>query len=115
MQRVAGSDRLGKLHRTEAARADAAGLEDALVEPQPQRGRHGVQARGDEPAELPRLGELDVDVKRLRVPLPREIEDGRFGDRHAAAFEAVANLEILEVAIAQSASSMYAVSASGLA
>src|SRR4051812_11688110 len=64
-----------------------------------------MQARGDQAAESPSLGELAVHVKRLRIPLPRERDDGCFGHGHATAHESVADLEILVVAIGQRGSS----------
>jgi hypothetical protein len=45
-------------------------------------------------------------VKGLWIPLAGEVDDGGLGDRHAAAHEAVADLEILEEAIGQRTSSM---------
>jgi hypothetical protein len=65
-----------------------------------------MQARGDETVETPLLGELDIDVERLRIPLPREIDDAGFGHGHAAAHETVADLEVLVIAIAHKISSM---------
>src|SRR5262249_34348420 len=59
-----------------------------------------VQARRDQPAEGPLLGELDIGVEQLRIPLSRELDDARFGHGHAAAHEPLADAKILEIAIA---------------
>src|SRR5262249_7676195 len=69
-------------------------------ETQLQGHRHGVQARRDQPAEGPLLGELDIGVERLRIPLSRELDDACFGHGHAAAHEPLADAKILEIAIA---------------
>src|SRR5262249_37797147 len=72
--------------------------EHALVQPQSQRDRHGVQARRYQSAERPFLGELDIGMERLRIPLPGEIDDGRLGHGEASAGEPVADLEIFVIA-----------------
>ena len=50
-------------------------------------------------------GELRIDVERLRIPLPRELDDPGLGHGHAAAHETVADLEIFVVAIGHATSS----------
>ena len=109
-QRVARPHRPRELDLADAGRAQAAGAEHALVEPQPQGHRHGVQARRDQAAERPLLGELGVGVERLRIPLPGEIDDRRFGHGQAGAGESVADLEILIITNAHRTGSMQAVS-----
>jgi hypothetical protein len=104
-QRVAGPHGARELRLAEAGRAQAAGLQHAELEPQLQGHAHRVQARGDQAAVLPLLRELGVDMERLRIPLAGEVDDGGLGEGHAAADEALAELEILEVAIGHRTSS----------
>ena len=81
-------------------------FEHAELEPQLQGHAHRVQARRDQAAVLPLLRELGVDMERLRIPLAGELDDAGFGHGHAAADEALADLEILVVAIGHRTSSM---------
>ena len=101
-----GPHRPRELDFADARRAQAAGAEHALLEPQLQGHRHGVQARRDQAAEGPLLGELDVGVERLRIPLARELDDAGLGQGHAAAHETVADLEVFVIAIGHGTSSM---------
>ena len=92
-QRVAGPHGTGEQGLAEAGRAQAAGSEHAELEPQLQRHAHRVEARRDQAAVLPCLGELGVDMERLRIPLAGELDDARLGHGHAAADEALAVLK----------------------
>src|SRR5262249_42789902 len=105
-QRVARAHWPRELGLAQPRRSQAAGLEHAHLEPQFERHAHRVQARGDEAAEAPLARELDVDMERLRIPLARELDDAGRGERHAAANETLAGLEVLEIAVAHRTSSM---------
>ena len=65
------------------------------VEAHPHRA--GVPAARDQAAEDGLLRGLGVDVERLRVELPREVDDLVLGDGAAAELEHLAGLEVLEV------------------
>ena len=84
---------------------DVYSAQDAEIEPQAQRHAHRMEARGDEAFDGPLLREFDIDMKGLRIPLAREFDDAGLGHGHAAAHEAVADHEILEVAVAHRTSS----------
>src|SRR5262249_61901993 len=90
----------GDLPTSYAGPAQAAGAEHTLLEPKLQGDGHGLQAGRDQAAKGPLPGELDIGVERLRIPLPRELDDARLGHGHAAAHEPLADAKILEIAIA---------------
>ena len=73
-----------------------------LMEQAPRQPQ-GLEAAGNEPAEVRVLRRRGVDMKGLRVVVPCERRDQRFAQGGAGADEAFAFREVLEIALGHSA------------
>src|SRR5258708_15770549 len=97
---VAGTHRSRPAQLVEPGRAHAAGAKDAEIEEGAEAERHGLEAAGDQPTIIARLRRLDIEMERLRIVAQGEIEDHALAHRDTGRDEALADGEILEIAIA---------------
>src|SRR5829696_4376537 len=94
-ERVARPDRRQPAQLLDPRRA-ACGRAEHGVDVHAHPDRPGLPAARDQPAEDGVLGRLRVDVERLRVPLPREVDDLVLGERAAAELVDLTRREVLE-------------------
>jgi hypothetical protein len=98
LQGVAGAHRGQPAQLVEARRADARFGKDAALDEQPEAHRDRLEAAGDEPAVGRVGGGVGVEVEGLRVVAEGEVDDLGLGEGEAAAHEAVAGLQVVQVA-----------------
>src|SRR5208282_1806049 len=98
-QRIARSHRRWPAELVEAGGGETGHPGQVVIDEHAHHDPGRMPSAGDQAAERPVSGELRVDVHRLRIELPRKVEDLRLGHRDVPVLVHASGRVILQVAV----------------
>ena len=97
VQGIAGTHRGQPAQLVDPRRAEAGLGEHAGLDEQPEAHGEALEAAGDQPAVRRPFGRAGVEVERLRIVAPGEVDDLRLGQGQTAGDEAEARFEVVKI------------------